>query len=106
MGETQEGAQEDQAESAIAWMETPADLDTIPAEVGVQLAPMQERLETDAREYLDAHPAFLERAKRLGHDVIAHNQRIITGVGLIAAFGAIGGVVILWRHEQKKRGKR
>lgn len=107
MGESGEIVSEDPDLSAVAWAETPAELDTIPAEVGVQLVPLQERLETDAQEYLDTHPAFLARAKRLGHDVIAHDQRILTGIGLVAALGAVGGVVILWQHEQyKKRSKR
>jgi len=108
MGETRETTQEDQSRSAAAWAETPAGLELgiIPAEIEVQTTPQPGLLEADARAYLEANPEFYEQVKRWGHDVIAHNRRIITGIGLIAAFGTVGGVVILWRHEQKRRGKR
>src|SRR6185312_849817 len=94
-------------ELAADWAETPAYLSTIPAEVEIQETPLPGRLETDARAYLEANPDFVEHVKRRGHDVIAHNRRILTGIRLVATPGAIGGVVILWQHQpHRKRPKR
>ena len=90
-------------DQAVAWAETPAYLATIPAEVEIQETPLQDRLEADARAYLKANPDFMRAAKRLGHDIIAMDRRLIAGLGLAAVLGVSAGVIVIWQSRGKRR---
>lgn len=81
-----------------AWGDVPEGVAQIPGVIQVQESPDMTALEDNARGYLAEHPEIMERARKLGHDIVAHRTEIMFGTGLAASI--IGGIV-LFRYTRK-----
>lgn len=96
-GEHMEGSNELPEE---AWGDVPEGVAQIPGVIQVQETPNMATLEDNAREYLSEHPEIMERARKLGHDIIAHRTEIMFGAGLAAS---IIGSIVLFRYSRKRK---
>ena len=87
-----------------AWAETPASVEEMPAMINIQENGSNPgALQVDTDTYISGHPSFMERALRLGHDVVAYRGGVLIAALGIAAGAAALGAYVYHRHQEQDK---